>query len=243
MRPHSPLPERDFRAYRTPVRVRCAWLNWAGYGSGTPRRPRREGAQPQGHHRPAAAEQARLHHRVVGLRQVQPGLRHDLRGGAAPLRREPERLRTAVPPDDGEAGRGVDRRPQPGDLDRPEDDEPEPSLDGRHRDRDLRLPAPALRADRATALPGLRPPDRRPEPRRDRRPGADARRGDALHRQRAGRPRPQGRVQGRLRRAPPRGLHAREGRRRAARARGGDRPRQEVQAHDRGRRRPARDEA
>ena len=39
-----------------------------------------------------------------------------------------------------------------------------------------------------------------------------------------------------------RGLHAREGRRRAAAARGGDRPRQEVQAHDRGRRRPARDE-
>ena len=38
------------------------------------------------------------------------------------------------------------------------------------------------------------------------------------------------------------GLHAREGGRRAAAARGGDRARQEVQAHDRGRRRPARDE-
>ena len=47
--------------------------------------------------------------------------------------------------------------------------------------------------------------------------------GDALHRQRAGRPRPQGRVQGRPRGAAPRGLHAREGRRRAAAARGGDR--------------------
>ena len=40
-----------------------------------------------------------------------------------------------------------------------------------------------------------------------------------------------------------RGLHARQGRRRAAPARGGDRARQEVQAHDRGGRRPARDEA
>ena len=38
-------------------------------------------------------------------------------------------------------------------------------------------------------------------------------------------------------------LHPRQGRRRAATARGGDRPRQEVQAHDRGRGRPPRDEA
>ena len=40
-----------------------------------------------------------------------------------------------------------------------------------------------------------------------------------------------------------RGLHAREGRRRAAPARGGDRPRQEVQARHLGRDRPARDAA
>ena len=78
--------------------------------------------------------------------------------------------------------------------------------------------------------------------RRDRRPGAEARGGDALHGQRAGRPRPQGRVQGRLRGSDARGLHARQGRRRAVRPRGGRaRARQEVQAHDRGRRRPARD--
>ena len=52
-----------------------------------------------------------------------------------------------------------------------------------------------------------------------------------------------GEFQRRARGAAARGLHAREGRRRAAAARGRDRPRQEVQAHDRGRRRPARDEA
>src|SRR5690349_22569430 len=46
-----------------------------------------------------------------------------------------------------------------------------------------------------------------------------------------------------LRGAPRRRVHAREGRRRDPDARGGDRPRQEVQAHDRGRGRPADHEA
>ena len=71
------------------------------------------------------------------------------------------RLRAAVPADDGEARRRLDRRAQPGDLDRPEDDLAQPALDGRHRHRDLRLPAPALRARRAAALPDLRPADLR----------------------------------------------------------------------------------
>ena len=151
--------------------------------------------------------------------------------GPAPLRRVALGLRAAVPPDDGEAGRRPHRRPQPGDLDRPEDDLAQPALDGRHRDRDLRLPAPALRAGRAAALPDLRQADRGAEPRRDRRPGAEARGGHAVHGQRAGRPRPQGRVQGGLRGSDARGLHARQGRRRAVRPRRGRaRARQEVQA-------------
>ena len=94
--------------------------------------------------------------------------------------------------------------------------QPQPALDRRHGHRDLRLPAPALRPHRQAALPGLRPPDRRPEPGVDRRPDPPAAGGDEVHRQRAGRARPQGRVQGRLRGAPGGGLHAREGRRRAA---------------------------
>ena len=179
---------------------------------------------------------------LSGLREVLARVRHDLRGGPAPLRRVALRLRAAVPADDGEARRRLDRRALAGDLDRPEDDLAQPALDGRHGDRDLRLPAPPLRADRPAALPGLRAADRRPVARPDRRAGAPARRGHEVHGQRAGRPRPQGRVQGRARGAPPRRIHAREGRRRAAAARGGHRPRQEVQAHDRGRRRPARDE-
>ena len=180
---------------------------------------------------------------LSGSGQVEPRVRHDLRRGAAPLRRVAERLRAPVPPDDGEARRRLDRRALAGDLDRPEDDVAQPALDGRHRHRDLRLPAPALRARRPPALPDLRPADRGAVDRADRRPGARAARGDALHRQRAGRARPQGRVPRDLRGAPQPGLHAREGRRRAAPARGDDRARQEVQAHDRGGRRPARDEA
>ena len=171
-------------------------------------------------------------------------LRHDLRGGPAPLRRVALRLRAPVPADDGEARRRLDRRALAGDLDRPEDDVAQPALDGRHGHRDLRLPPPALRAHRAAALPRLRAADRRPD--RSTRsstrccalpegtkftvnaPVVRDRKGeykDVLEELRA------------------RGLHAREGRRRAAAARGGDRARQEVQAHDRGRRRPARDEA
>ena len=54
---------------------------------------------------------ADLRHRPLRLRQVEPRLRHDLRRGPAPLRREPLRLRAPVPADDGEAGRRLDRRP------------------------------------------------------------------------------------------------------------------------------------
>src|SRR3974377_28057 len=48
------------------------------------------------------------------------------------------------------------------------------------------------RPPRRPALPDLRSPDRRSVDRRDRRPGAAARGREALHRQRAGRARPQG---------------------------------------------------
>ena len=82
----------------------------------------------------------------------------------------------------------------PGDLDRPEDHLAQPALDGRHGDRDLRLPAPALGADRQAPLPQLRRADRRPVARADHRPGDDARGGHAVHGPGAGRPRAQGRV-------------------------------------------------
>ena len=89
---------------------------------------------------------------LSGQRQVQPRLRHDLRRGPAPLRREPERLRPAVPRPDGEAGRRPDRRPVAGHLDRPEGRLAQPALDGRHGHRDLRPPPAAVRPDRHPAL-------------------------------------------------------------------------------------------
>ena len=160
---------------------------------------------------------------LSGLRQVVAWLRHDLRRGPAPLRRVALGLRAPVPADDGEARRRLHRRALAGDLDRPEDDLAQPALDGRHGHRDLRLPAPALRARRAAALPRLRPADRRQTPEQivDQvlalpegtrftviAPVVRDRKGeykDVFEELRARR------------------LHAREGRRRAAPARGGDR--------------------
>ena len=53
--------------------------------------------------------------------------------------------------------------PVAGDLDRAEDDVAQPALDRRHGHRDLRLPAPALRARRHALFAGDRPADREPD--------------------------------------------------------------------------------
>ena len=47
----------------------------------------------------------------------------------------------------------------PGHLHRPEGRQPQPALHRRHRHRDLRLPAPALRPRRPAPLPEVRPRD------------------------------------------------------------------------------------
>src|SRR5581483_5288521 len=156
--PRRTATEQVRRAIRTYVRA----VSWPFHGSRRAGRPRRPGAQPEGHHGPAPAERPHLHHGPLRLRQVEPRLRHDLRRGPAPLRRVALRVRAPVPADDGEAGRRLDRRLEPRDLDRPEDDVAEPALHRRHGHRDLRLPPPALRAGRPSPLPGLRPPDRGP---------------------------------------------------------------------------------
>ena len=210
-------PADDFPAFRAGLNPVLEW----------PDRRRRPDphlgcarAQPQGRLPRAAARRPDRHHRALGLRQVEPCLRHDLRRGPAPLRRVAVGLRAPVPGPDGQARRRLDRGPLAGDLDRPEDDLAQPALDGRHRHRDLRLPAPAVGADRPSALPQLRRADRRAVGRADRRPRDDARRGHPVHGARAGRARAQGRVQGPARGAARGGLHARQDRRRAAPARG-----------------------
>ena len=128
------------------------------------RRLRRPRAQPEGRRRRDAAQRAGRHHGAVGLGQVVARVRHDLRRGPAALRRVAVGLRAAVPRADGQARRRLDRGAVAGDLDRPEDDLAQPALDGRHRHRDLRLPAPAVGARRASALPkcGSRSRARRP---------------------------------------------------------------------------------
>ncbi len=117
-----------------------------------------------------AARQADRDHRPVRFGQVLAGFRHALRRGPAPLRGKPVGLRPPVPADDGEARRRPHRGPVAGDLHRAEVHLPQPALHRRHDHRDLRLPAPALRARRHAALPGPRPPaggaDRQPDGRR-----------------------------------------------------------------------------
>ena len=132
---------------------------------------------------------------LSGSGQVVARLRHALRRGPAPLRRVAVGLRAAVPRADGEAGRRPDRGAVAGDLDRAEDHRLEPAIDRRHRHRDLRLPAPAVRQHRRAALPELRPRDRVAVARAHRRPGDDVSAGHAHQRDGADRPRPQGRVQ------------------------------------------------
>ena len=58
------------------------------------------------------------------------------------------RVRAAVPVDDGQARRRQHRGPVARDRDRAEGDLAQPALDRRHGHRDLRLPAPAVRARR-----------------------------------------------------------------------------------------------
>ncbi len=178
---------------------------------------------------------------LVGFGEVVARVRHDLRRGPAPLRRVAVGVRPPVPRPDGQARRRLHRGPLAGDLDRPEVGVAQPAVDRRHHHRDLRLPAPALRAHRRAALPELRSGDHPPDAAADRRPRAATRGGHTVPGARAGRARPQGRVRGAAEGAGVAGLHPGAGRRRAGRAgRGHQRaPRPLREPHHRGRRRPA----
>ena len=116
-----------------------------------------------------------------------------------------------------------------------------------HGHRDLRLPPAALRQHRRAALPQLRPRDRVAVARSHRRSGDDLSAGHAHHGAGADRARPQGRVQEGAAGAARARLHQGAGRRPAAIARGGHRPRPAAQPHHRDRRRspdrPQRDRA
>ena len=194
---------------RTPVRFDPHPLHW-GRAPGSAHRARRARTQPQERRRRVPARPTRRHHRPVRFGQVEPGLRHDLCRGPAPLCREPERLRPPVPRPDGEAGRRPDRRPVAGHLDRPEGRVAQPAVDGRDGDRDLRPPAAAVCPDRRPALP-QRPRHRAPDGPADRRPGAGAARGHPPAGPRAAHQGPQDRGRPGLRRCPAPGLRPRSG--------------------------------
>ena len=94
---------------------------------------------------------------VSRLGQVVAGLRHGLRRGPAPLRRDVLAVRAAVPRPHGQAAGGPHRGHPARDRHRPDQPGAHLALDRRHDDRAQRSPEAALRARRAAALPRLRP--------------------------------------------------------------------------------------
>ena len=110
-------------------------------------------SQPRQYLARNSARQADRRHGRFGLGQIEPGVRHALCRGAAPLRAEPLDLRAAVPRADGAAGRRCDFRNPAGARAAPEEHHQECALDGRHRHRNQRLPAAAVCDGRKTMCP------------------------------------------------------------------------------------------
>ncbi len=136
------------------------------------------------------------------LRQIEPRLRHPLRRGPAPLRRDAERLRPPVPGPARAAQGRPPARPVADHRHRAEERLLQPALHRRHHHRDLRLPARPLRQRRRAALPRVREEGQRAQA-----PQAIAREllalpeGTPAHAPGAARRAPQGRVPRGLRRA------------------------------------------
>ncbi len=128
--------------------------------------------QPQEPQPRSAARAADRGHRTVRLGKVLADLRHALRRGPAPLRGIAVRLRAAVPVHHGQARRRQHRGALAGDRHRAEGELAQPALDRRHGDRDLRLPASAVRARRHPALSRSRHRAHRADSEPDGRPGA-----------------------------------------------------------------------
>ena len=210
------------------------------HGARPHRHHRRAPAQPEKRHRRDPQEEAGRADRRLRIGQVLARLRHALRRGPAALHREPLGLRAAVPGADGEAALRLDQGPGAHDLDRAEDGEHEPALDGRHGHRAARLPARALGAGGPAHLLPLRPRRLAAVGAADRARGDGARRRHEVPGARAARLGEEGRAPRRARAGAQGRLRPRARRRHRAGARGGDPPRQEEEALDRRRRRPPR---
>ena len=133
------------------------------------RHPGRPRSQPEEHLAGDPARRAGRRHRPVRLGQVEPGVRHDLRRGAAPLHGIAVDVRQAVRRAGRQARRRFRLRPLAGDFDRAEDDRQQSPLDRRHDDRHLELSQPAVRDDWRAPLPshrrGRAQPHDEPDPR------------------------------------------------------------------------------
>ena len=116
------------------------------------RRSGRARAQPQEHLGRDPARQPRRRHRPLGLRQVEPGVRHHLRRGSAALHGVALHLREALRRAGHQARRRLRLRPLARHLDRAEDARQQPALDRRDDDRHRELSEPAVRHHRPGAL-------------------------------------------------------------------------------------------
>ncbi len=140
------------------------------------------------------------------------GVRHPLRRGPAAVRGEPLQLCPPIPGADAQARGGPDRWAVSLDLDPAKDRWAEPAIDGRDDHRDQRLFARPVRPGRQGVLPSVRTAFGGPDSRPDRRPGDRVARRDLPDGPRPGDPRPEGGIQGPLRRAQPCRVRPRPGR-------------------------------
>ena len=143
---------------------------------------RRTRQQPEEHRRRNTAGPAGSHHRPVRLGQVVAGLRHPLRRGAAPLRGKPQQLRAPVPGTHEQARVRLHQGHPARHRHRTESEQPQPALHRGHVDRNLRIPALALRPHRTDVQPRQRAGGKEALGRRHRPVHAGVSRGDALHR-------------------------------------------------------------
>ena len=137
-------------------------MTHAGQSTDVDRRAGCAGSQPEEHLGRDSARSPRRRHRALRLRQVEPRVRHHLRGRTAPIPRVALELREALRRTGVEAGRRLRVRPLAGDLDRAEDDREQPAVNRRHDDRHRQLLEPPLRHDWRPALPAHRRADAEP---------------------------------------------------------------------------------
>jgi hypothetical protein len=190
---------------------------WTAVDEGEHRGSRGGGAQPQGPRRDDSTRVVQRRHGAVRLGEVLARVRDGVRGGPAPLHRVAVGVRAELPGADGQAPGRERRGAVARHLHRPEERRQQPPVDGGDGDGTARLPPVAVRPGRGPALPGVWPRGGRAVRGADGLPGARTPGGNEGEDTRAGRPRPEGRLRGPVRRPGVGGVRPRRGRRREPR--------------------------